>query len=285
MPDGHWHRMIIPEAVFIQLSSWGWAHSCSKHVEESNKCSIEEIVHQVGYLPELYENIIGRTCSQNQVLSCFQKRPVLPTGQSETPAAAFWAFTCCRLKPDAKTVYHKYLLTCGITCNSQPETQVSYIWRERAVLLHCREIETLSKRQPEVLCDNGPSRSIFNKTAFLSRSSVSLFQHTCGYDKTIDACFLHISGPRTIQRCIWKVPTKGNLSFYISQQQKAKRNSHKTCWNFFYSFVSTDGTLLLAIFQDTCKSLCHDMFSGIFVTALFVVYSLYCLGLLTFCKK
>ena len=44
--------MIIPEVVFIQLSSWRWAHSCSKHVEDSNKCIIEEIVRQVGYLPE-----------------------------------------------------------------------------------------------------------------------------------------------------------------------------------------------------------------------------------------
>ena len=36
----------------IQLSSWGWAHSCSKHVDDSNKYTIEEIVRQVGYLPE-----------------------------------------------------------------------------------------------------------------------------------------------------------------------------------------------------------------------------------------
>jgi len=36
----------------IQLSSWRWAHSCSKHVEDSNKHIIEEIVRQVGYLPE-----------------------------------------------------------------------------------------------------------------------------------------------------------------------------------------------------------------------------------------
>jgi len=40
----------------IQLFSWGWAHSCSKHVEDSNKHITEEIVHQVGYLPELYED-------------------------------------------------------------------------------------------------------------------------------------------------------------------------------------------------------------------------------------
>jgi len=40
----------------IQLSSWGWAQSCSKHIEDSNKCIIEETVRQVGYLPELYED-------------------------------------------------------------------------------------------------------------------------------------------------------------------------------------------------------------------------------------
>ena len=32
------------------------AQSCSKHVEDSNKHIIEEIVHQVGHLPELYED-------------------------------------------------------------------------------------------------------------------------------------------------------------------------------------------------------------------------------------
>jgi len=49
-------RVIIPEVVFIQLSSWGWAHSSSKHVEDSDKHIIEETVRQVGYLPELYED-------------------------------------------------------------------------------------------------------------------------------------------------------------------------------------------------------------------------------------
>jgi hypothetical protein len=48
--------MIIPDVVLIQLSSWGWAHSCSKHVEDSNKHIIEETVHQIGHLPELYED-------------------------------------------------------------------------------------------------------------------------------------------------------------------------------------------------------------------------------------
>jgi hypothetical protein len=40
----------------MQLSSWEWAQSCSKHVMESNKHIIEEIVSQVGHLPELYED-------------------------------------------------------------------------------------------------------------------------------------------------------------------------------------------------------------------------------------
>jgi hypothetical protein len=47
--------VIIPEVVLIQLSSLGWAQSCSKHVEDSNKHIIEEIVRQFGHLPELYE--------------------------------------------------------------------------------------------------------------------------------------------------------------------------------------------------------------------------------------
>jgi hypothetical protein len=48
--------MIIPEVVLIHLSSLGRTHSCSKHAEDSNKRDIEEIVRQVGYLPELYED-------------------------------------------------------------------------------------------------------------------------------------------------------------------------------------------------------------------------------------
>jgi hypothetical protein len=38
------------------MSSWGWAQCGSKHVEDSNKHIIEEIVRQVGYLPELYDD-------------------------------------------------------------------------------------------------------------------------------------------------------------------------------------------------------------------------------------
>jgi len=32
------------------------AQSCSKHVEDSNKHIIEEIVRQVGHLPDLYKD-------------------------------------------------------------------------------------------------------------------------------------------------------------------------------------------------------------------------------------
>ena len=46
--------MIISDFILIQFSSWGRAHNCSKHVEDSNKHIIEEIVHQVGHLPELF---------------------------------------------------------------------------------------------------------------------------------------------------------------------------------------------------------------------------------------
>jgi len=63
IPDGHYYRVIIPD-VLIQLSSWGWAHSCSKHVEDSNKHIIEEIVHQVCYLPELYEDAQSEKCKK-----------------------------------------------------------------------------------------------------------------------------------------------------------------------------------------------------------------------------
>jgi hypothetical protein len=38
------------------MSYWRWAQSRSKHVEGSNKHIIEEIVRQVGHLPELYED-------------------------------------------------------------------------------------------------------------------------------------------------------------------------------------------------------------------------------------
>jgi hypothetical protein len=48
--------VIILEVVLIQLSSWGWARSCSKHADDSNKHIIDEIEGQVGHLPELYED-------------------------------------------------------------------------------------------------------------------------------------------------------------------------------------------------------------------------------------
>ena len=50
------NRVIIPEAVLIHLSFWGWAQICSKHVDYSNRHIIEEIVCQVVPLPELYED-------------------------------------------------------------------------------------------------------------------------------------------------------------------------------------------------------------------------------------
>jgi hypothetical protein len=51
--------MFILEVVLIQLFSWRRTQSCSKHVEDSNKHFIEGIVRQVGYLPELYKQVIG----------------------------------------------------------------------------------------------------------------------------------------------------------------------------------------------------------------------------------
>jgi hypothetical protein len=45
-------RVITPQVVLIQLFCWGWAQSFSKRVEDSNKHIIEEIVRQVGHLPE-----------------------------------------------------------------------------------------------------------------------------------------------------------------------------------------------------------------------------------------
>ena len=79
VPDGYWHRVLVPEVVLIQLSFWRWAQSCSKHVEDSNKHIIEETVRQVGHLaelnhtlldalariPQLAHNIISRVWSLN----------------------------------------------------------------------------------------------------------------------------------------------------------------------------------------------------------------------------
>jgi hypothetical protein len=62
--------VIIPDAVLIHLSSWGWAHGCSKHVEDSNKHIIEETVCQVGYLPELYEDA---QCEKYKILRKINK--------------------------------------------------------------------------------------------------------------------------------------------------------------------------------------------------------------------
>jgi len=48
-----------------QLSSWGWARSFSKHVEDWNKYIIEEIMCQVVYLPELYEDAWSEKYERN----------------------------------------------------------------------------------------------------------------------------------------------------------------------------------------------------------------------------
>jgi hypothetical protein len=61
--------VIIPEVVLIQLSSWGWTHSCSKHIEDSNKHVIEEIVRQVGHLKELYEDAYSEKYKKSLYLS------------------------------------------------------------------------------------------------------------------------------------------------------------------------------------------------------------------------
>ena len=66
--------VIIPEVLLIQLSSWGWAQGCSKHVEDSNKYIIEETVRQVGQLPELtstYPDYVRRN-HRWPVIICFK---------------------------------------------------------------------------------------------------------------------------------------------------------------------------------------------------------------------
>lgn len=228
-------------------------------------------------------------CIPNPVLSCFQKRPVLPAGQPEAPAAAVWSFTSCRLKHGAQPVYCKYLLTCGITCKRQKERLVPYIWQERAVFLHCKWVETLSKRQPEVLRDNGPPRSTFNKTAGICWGSAS-HGFTTPVEMTsilsrllVAVCFLPISYHRATQWCIWKSTLIRNIFLYLTQR-KSKRNSHTAWWNFSPLFYRHT-TFPLPIYQDTCKTLRHDVFGGIFITALYMVYFLYCLGLLNLHKK
>ena len=47
-------RVTTQASPLRQSRDTGGTHSCSKHVEDSNKHVIEEIVRQVGYLPELY---------------------------------------------------------------------------------------------------------------------------------------------------------------------------------------------------------------------------------------
>jgi hypothetical protein len=64
----------------------------------------------------------------------------------------------------------------------------------------------------------------------------------------------------------------GNVSFYTSHNKKQNEILIKHAGIFSSSLFSMHETFLLAIFQDTCKSLCHEVFSGIFVTALLDVY-------------
>jgi hypothetical protein len=70
-------RMIIPEVILIKLSSWGWAQSCSKHVEDSNKHIIEKTVRQVGYLPELSSRQIGALNSDLSIYGTEQLSVIL----------------------------------------------------------------------------------------------------------------------------------------------------------------------------------------------------------------
>ena len=39
-PDGHLPIVMIPDAILINMTSWGWARYCSKHVhvKDCNKC-------------------------------------------------------------------------------------------------------------------------------------------------------------------------------------------------------------------------------------------------------
>jgi hypothetical protein len=74
------------KVVFIQLSSWRWAQSCSKHVEDSNKHIIEEIMRQVGHFPELTFNCEVVSTHYNYI--CI---PVLITRKMAT-----WVAETCR---------------------------------------------------------------------------------------------------------------------------------------------------------------------------------------------
>ena len=60
---------------------------CSKHVEDSDKHIIEEIVRQAGYLPELYEDIR----SEKYKMKCF----CLEILASRLPANMYDIYHCC----------------------------------------------------------------------------------------------------------------------------------------------------------------------------------------------
>jgi hypothetical protein len=65
----------------MQLSSWGWAHSCSKRVEDPNKRILVEMVRQVGYLPELYED--ART-EKYKILWCETSKTSISVQEHQT---------------------------------------------------------------------------------------------------------------------------------------------------------------------------------------------------------
>jgi hypothetical protein len=60
------------------IAFWRWAQSCSKHVQDPNKHIIEEIVHQVDHLPELYED--ARSEKYKKWITYLQSSFVSPLG-------------------------------------------------------------------------------------------------------------------------------------------------------------------------------------------------------------
>lgn len=90
-----------------------------------------------------------------------------------------------------------------------------------------------------------------------SRSSVSLFQHTCRNDKNIVA-FQHVSFTFQVQEQLnyvsEKCPNKKLVILCLTTTKSKMKFSQSMLEFFFLSFVSMDGTFLLAIYQDTCKS-------------------------------
>ena len=86
--------MLVPDVVLIQLSSWGWAQSCSKHVEDSNKHIIEEIVRQFGYLSELYEDARSEIYIYIYIYIFFKKDSILFAHQLISLITSDWSLHC-----------------------------------------------------------------------------------------------------------------------------------------------------------------------------------------------